>query len=198
MKATSPNGLGSKTAKSLGDPGLRTGLDLLQWYPRRYLDRTNQADIASLRINEEALVLGRVKRGEARRTRKGKALVEVEVPDGTGYLKVSFFNQAWRAKQLHEGTEAAFFGKIDLYRGRRQMTNPVVDLVGDRTGKIVPLYPQSDKAQVYTWELATWVEEALRRAGEVADPLPERWQDELDLVGRDWAVHEVHAPEAMA
>ena len=154
IDVTRLNGVGAKKAESLEELGITTVLDLLQWYPRRYLDRTNQADIASLRINEEALVLGRVKRVQARRTRNGKALVEVEVTDGTGYLKVSFFNQAWRAKQLHEGTEAAFFGKIDLYRGRRQMTNPVVDLVGDRTGKIVPLYPQSDKAQIYTWELA--------------------------------------------
>ena len=34
------------------------------------------------------------------------------------------------------------------------MTNPVVDLIGDRTGRIVPIYPQSEKAQLTTWELA--------------------------------------------
>ena len=32
------------------------------------------------------------------------------------------------------------------YRGGLQMTNPVVDLIGDRTGRIVPVYPQSEKA----------------------------------------------------
>ena len=30
------------------------------------------------------------------------------------------------------------------------MTNPVVDLVGDKTGRIVPVYPQSEKAGVMT------------------------------------------------
>ena len=34
--------------------------------------------------------------------------------------------------------------------GARQMTNPVVDLVGDKTGRIVPVYPQSEKAGVMT------------------------------------------------
>ena len=43
------------------------------------------------------------------------------------------------------------------------MTNPVVDLIGDRTGRIVPIYPQSEKAQITTWELAGWVENALER-----------------------------------
>ena len=44
------------------------------------------------------------------------------------------------------------------------MTNPVVDLVGDRTGRIVPVYPQSEKAGVSSWEIGDWVSEALRRA----------------------------------
>ncbi len=43
------------------------------------------------------------------------------------------------------------------------MANPVVDLIGDRTGRIVPIYPQSEKAQLTTWEIAGWVENALER-----------------------------------
>ena len=61
------------------------------------------------------------------------------------------------------------------YRGGLQMTNPIVDLIGDRTGRIVPIYPQSEKAQLNTWELAGWIEDALRRcqtAG-IADPVPD-------------------------
>ena len=69
----------------------------------------------------------------------------------------------------------ALFGKVDTYRGGLQMANPIVDLIGDRTGRIVPIYPQSEKAQLNTWELAGWVEEALRRCHDrgIADPVPE-------------------------
>ena len=61
-----------------------------------------------------------------------------------------------------------------MYRGGLQMTNPVVDLIGDRTGRIVPIYPQSEKAALSTWEIAGWVEDALARcdARGIADPLP--------------------------
>src|SRR3954452_20120798 len=190
-------GVGVRRADSLEQVDITTVLDLLQHYPRRYLDRTSQLEISNVRVGEEALVLGRVKRVQSRRTRNGRALVEVDVGDGSGFLKCSFFNQAWRAKQLKEGTEAAFFGKVDLYKGRRQMTNPVVDLVGDRTGRIVPLYPQSEKAGLTTWDLSHWIEEALERAGELVDPLPDHWRDELDVVGRTWAMHQIHAPESM-
>ena len=107
--------------------------------------------------------------------------------DGTGMLRVTFFNQSWRAKQLPVGTEAVFFGKLDTYRGRRQFTNPVVDLVGNRTGRIVPIYPTSEKSGIAGWEFGEWVAEALRRAGTFDDPVPERWRRELDLIDRTTA-----------
>jgi ATP-dependent DNA helicase RecG len=177
--------------------GIATVLDLLTHYPRRYLDRTNQATIASLAVGEEALVLGAVKRVKARQTRQRKSMVEVDVFDGSSYLHCVFFNQPWRAKQLSVGTEAVLFGKLESFQGRRQMSNPVVDLIGDRTGRIVPIYPQSGKAGLTTWELAGFVEEALRRAKGMADPLPAEWRDRLDVVDRTWAFHNIHNPESM-
>src|SRR5947209_19198118 len=138
---------------------IRTVLDLLTHYPLRYVDRTRQAAIRDLKEGVEASVLATVKRVEQRRTRQRRTMVEVDVFDGSSYLHCVFFNQPWRARQLQRGTEAVLFGKVEWYRGRRQMTNPVVDLVGDRTGRIIPVYPQSEKAGLTTWELATLVDE---------------------------------------
>ena len=189
--------VGPKRLQGLGEMGIETVLDLLTHYPRRYLDRTTQVSVRELQIGEEALVLATVRRAEARRSRQGRTFVEIDVFDGTGYLKATFFNQPWRAKQLPAGTEVALFGKVDSFNGSRRMTNPVVDLVGSKTGKIVPLYPQSEKAGLTTWEIGEWIEEALQRAGDFADPLPRRWADEVDVVGRTWAMREIHLPESM-
>ncbi|HVL05095.1 MAG TPA: ATP-dependent DNA helicase RecG [Acidimicrobiales bacterium] len=198
IPVTELKGVGEKKAEGLEAMGIRTVLDLLTHYPRRYLDRTRQESIAGLKEQEEAMVLATVKRVQSRRTRQRRAMVDVDVFDGSSYLHVVFFNQPWRAKQLSVGTQAVFFGKMERYKGRPQMTNPVVDLVGDRTGKIVPIYQQSEKAGLATWELAAFVEEALVRAGPMADPLPEEWRDRLDVVGRTWAFRSIHAPESMA
>ena len=192
------DGVGPRKVEALATMEIETVLDLLTYYPRRYLDRTQQATIKDLKVGDEAMVLAVVKRVQSRRTRQRRALVEVDVFDGTSYLRCTFFNQPWRSKQLKEGADAVFFGKLEAYRGRRQMTNPVVNLIGNRTGRIVPIYPQSDKAGLTTWELGDWVEESLRRAGELADPLPREWLDRLDVVGRTWAFNHVHAPESMA
>src|SRR5207237_7542965 len=57
---------------------------------------------------------------------------------------------------------------------------------------------QSEKAGLTTWDLAPIVAEALDRAKEFADPLPESWRDRLDLQDRTWAFHAIHEPESMA
>ncbi|MGH9154695.1 MAG: ATP-dependent DNA helicase RecG [Acidimicrobiales bacterium] len=190
-------GVGPKTAVGLADMGIETVLDLVTHYPRRYIDRTQQARIRDLAVGTEAMVLGTVRKVEVRRTQNRRTLVQMDVFDGSAYLRCTFFNQPWRARQLPVGTEVVLFGKLELYRDRRQMSNPVVDLVGNRTGRIVPIYPQSEKAGLTTWDLGGLVAEALERAGEFADPLPARFRDEFKLAGRTWAFAQIHAPESM-
>ncbi len=196
-----------KKCEALRSIGIDSVLDLLWCYPRRYIDRTRQADLKDLAVGDEAVVLATVTSVSSRRTRQRRSLVELEVDDGTGRMKVVFFNQAWRAKQLSAGTEALFFGKLDDYRGTRQMTSPIVDvLVGmegqiqgaAKTGRIIPVYPQSSKSGLSSWEIGTYVAEALRRAPALADPLDEASLDELDLLDRTTAMRSIHAPEQVA
>ncbi|MGQ0744143.1 MAG: ATP-dependent DNA helicase RecG [Acidimicrobiales bacterium] len=191
-------GIGPKRAAALAEAGVETVADLISLYPRRYVDRTRQASVADLEPGQEALLVVTVKRVETRRTRNRRVMVEVDAFDGTGYLRAVFFNQAWRARQLSPGIQAVVFGKLERFRGRHQMTNPVVDLIGDRTGRIIPVYPLSERSGLASWELAAAVTEALERAGPFADPLPERWRKELDLVTRTAAVNQIHAPDSMA
>ncbi|HLI74876.1 MAG TPA: ATP-dependent DNA helicase RecG [Acidimicrobiales bacterium] len=190
--------VGERRQEALAALGIHTVLDLVTHYPRRYIDRTRQAEVSELRPGDECLVLARVTSGRGRRTRGGRSIVELEVRDGSGALKVTFFNQPWRAKQLPVGTEALFFGKLDTYRGRRQFTNPVVDLIGNRTGRIVPIYPTSEKSGIAGWEFGEWVAEALHRAGTLHDPVSERWRREFDFLDRTAAFGAIHAPETFA
>jgi ATP-dependent DNA helicase RecG len=199
IPVTELRSVGQERARALAEHlDIETVLDLLTHYPRRYIDRTHQAHIADLAVGEEAMVLARVERVSSRRTRgrPPKPLVSVDVSDATGVLKLQFFNQPWRSKQLRPGTEAVFFGKLDMYRGQRQLTNPIVDLIGDRTGRIVPVYPQSEKARIHTWDIARWVGEALRRAGEFADPVPDWVLERFDLIDRTAAFRGIHQPSA--
>lgn len=191
-------GVGAKRSQALGFLGVETVLDLVTYYPRRYLDRTNLTTLSEVALGEEALILGYIKRVTLRRMRSGRSMVEAEFGDVTGSVKIVFFNQPWRERQLSTTAEVAIFGKVENYKRQLQMTNPVVDFVGDKTGKVVPIYPQSEKAGVSSWDLARYMEEALERAGEISDPLPGAWRREMSMVDRSKAVMDIHFPAAMS
>ena len=199
-------GIGPRRLEALEALGITSVLDLLWHYPRRYIDRTRQADLAELAVGDEAVVLATVTKVADRRTRQGRSMVMVDVDDGTGAMSVTFFNQSWRRRQLAPGAEVLLFGKLEEYRGRPKMTNPIVDLLvgitgGDersrKTGRIIPVYPQSAKSGMTSWELGRFMAEALERAGRFAEPLPEEILDRLDLADRTAAYQGIHSPASM-
>jgi len=202
--------VGDKLRAGLAEMGIETVLDLLEHYPRRYVDRTERAEIRELEIGQEATVDAEVRAVHARRTRDRKrTIVNATVYDGTGLLEIVFFNQAWRERQLRPGTQVSLFGKVESYRGKRQMTNPVVDVLAapgtepdaasDVTGAIVPVYPQSGKAEVHTWQLRRAVASCLQRteARGFADPLDGALRAEHGLVDRGRAYNDIHRPRTM-
>ena len=193
-------GVGERKRAALAEVGIESVLDLLTTYPRRWIDRTAEASVADLVPDRDALVLVTVRAVSKRTTRQRRTMITARVGDGTGVLEVVFFNQPWRERQLPPGTEVALFGRPTLYRGGLQMTNPVVDLIGDRTGRIIPVYPQSEKSHLATWEFAGWIDEALRRSRErgIADPVPEEIRRRHRLVDRRTALAHIHHPQTMS
>ena len=188
---------GPRGVDALAMVGIESLLDLVTHYPRRYVDRTIAEGITELVEGADAAVIATVRRLNARRTRQGRALVEIDVFDGRSYLKCTFFNQAWRAKQLPVGTEAVFSGKVERFKGRMQMTNPLVDLIGDRTGRIVAIYPESERAGLSSADLSVMVADALEVAGDVVDPLPDDLRTAHGFAPRGWALRQAHFPDSM-
>ena len=191
-------GVGDKKKAALEHFGISSVLDLLQTYPRRWVDRTHQAQLEDLQLGVDTLVVVRVASVTVRPIKNGRVMVNVLTTDDTGKLSLTFFNQRWREKQLKQGVTIAVFGKPEKYRNAIQMINPIVDLLGDRTGRIVPIYPQSEKSGIHSWHLASWVENALERCAQrgIADPVPSEILERYDLIGRQEALHAIHLPES--
>jgi len=186
-------------ADALAEMGVADLLDLLTLYPRRYLDRTTQVPVSEIQEGDEATVLAHVRRVRRQPTRRGgKPMVLVDISDDHSYLSLMFFNQPWRAQQLREGMEVAVSGKLTMFRGRRQMANPVVEIVdGEWQGRVVPIYPQSEKAGISSMEISECVAEALAWAGEVADPVPREALEEHRFSSRGWSMRQVHQPDSV-
>ena len=192
--------------------GIQTLLDLLMFYPFRYIDRRQSVKIGDLwqgnAPDKEVVVIGEITRVTAqqnfggRQWQKGgpKARSQIDIDDGTGTLQCTFFNQPWRAKQLSEGMQVHLFGKVKWFRGAPSMANPLLDPIGDKVGKIVALYRQSAQAKQHsidTRKVNECVEEVLKRAEQrgFADPIPAEVRKKHSLITRDYALRWIHEPD---
>ncbi|GIF67178.1 ATP-dependent DNA helicase RecG [Asanoa ishikariensis] len=197
--------LGDKTAKALDKHlELRTVGDLVYHFPRRYDERGEHTDIRSLSVGEDVTVLGQVRRATTRpmRQRSGR-LLEVLVEDGTGgMLTLTFFNQAWRERDLRPGRWGLFAGKVTEFRGKRQLNGPDYVLLGDEgeaseeieefAGALIPVYPAA--GSVPTWTIARCVRVVLDTLAPVDDALPATVRAGRGLLPLDTALREIHRP----
>ena len=178
--------------------GISSVLDLLRLYPRRLHDRSNITPLTEMEVGVETTVFGTVEKCEVKTGRNNRKRVEVILRNGDARLRVTFFNQVWRQKELTSGTEVAMFGKVDSFGGSLQMVNPLVDVLGKagegKTGRIVAIYPQSGKAGLSSWDIAPVVAKALEWVGEFYDPLDEAQRTSLKLrkIDRTKAFNDIH------
>jgi ATP-dependent DNA helicase RecG len=196
--------VGDKTAKALATHlDLHTAGDLVYHFPRRYDERGEHTDIRALEVGEQVTVMAQVQRTNVRpmRARRGQ-LLEVTVGDGTGgVLTCTFFNQAWRERDLKPGRWGLFAGKVTEFRGRRQLNGPEYVLldaedatneVEEFAGALIPVYPAA--AAVPTWVIARCVRVVLDTLTPPEDPLPAPIRAERRLIGIGKALHEIHRP----
>jgi ATP-dependent DNA helicase RecG len=192
-------GVGQKGAELLATSRfeIRSVQDLLQHYPRRHLDFTDQKSIEEVRVGDEVMVLGEVRRVHAPPPSRRKLPTKVIIADETSKLSLVFFNQPWRAKQLRVGTTVAAKGRISTFRGGRQMTSPLVDVVkeAEEPIRIVPIYPAT--ADIHTAWLRRIIRAALESHGPLADPLPGDMLDRQNVIDRTSALENYHFPDEM-
>lgn len=197
--------VGDRTAKVLSEElGINLLSDLLRHYPRRYVVRGELSDFESIKDGEEVTILARIKSTKVKRIpgRKG-GILEVEVSDGKSSLLLTFFNQAWRAKDLVEGREGLFAGKIGRYKNKRQLAHPdyllipegndVQSAISEFAGKYLPVYSATRK--LTSWKISQCVSLALANVEKLAEPIPKGILNRFGFPELDQAIRDVHQPE---
>ena len=200
--------VGDRTAKVLAEElGLESLEDLLRHYPRRYVMRGELTDIEALIEGEEVRIMARIEKVTVKRIpgRKG-GILEVIVSDGRAKLILTFFNQAWRTKDLREGREGLFAGKVGVFKGKRQLSHPDYllipegdnkeEVVSDFAGKYLPVYPATKKLP--SWKVAQCIRLGIDSMGEVAETLPDQYRSALGFPTMVEAIKQVHLPNSLA
>ena len=196
--------VGDKTAKVFKDLfGYTTVGDLLYHFPRRYLVRGELSNIAELHEGDEATILAQVYSVQSRRfqARKG-TMLEVVVTDGTAKLSLTFFNQAWREKDLKVGSKGLFAGKVGKFKEKMQLAHPDYEMIPDGNdvdsavagfaGQFIPLYPSS--AKLPSWKIAQSIDLALTSLDEVEDPIPPLILEKNKYPTIRQALEQIHHP----
>jgi ATP-dependent DNA helicase RecG len=196
--------IGDRTAKVLTNTfGIKTVGDLMRHYPRRYLVRGELSDISELVEGDEVTILAEVLSSTNRplRGRKG-SIFEVVVTDGTDKLSLTFFNQAWREKELKAGRQGLFAGKVGVFNGKKQLAHPDYEMIPDGNdvdaaassfaGKYLPVYPAS--AKMPSWKISKCVEMAIDSLDEVEDFLPEHIRNSFGYPTLHQGLVQLHRP----
>jgi ATP-dependent DNA helicase RecG len=197
--------IGDRTAKVVASElGYITVGDFLHHYPRRYVKRGELTNIAELREGEEATVLAKVHSVKSRRLANRKqVIVEVIIEDNNGAkMSLTFFNQAWREREMRIGRQGLFAGKIGTFKNVKQLAHPelewlpgdsdVEDAIGAFADKYLPIYPATGKFA--SWKIAKALEIVLDSLDEVDDFLPEEIRTQFGFPNLHEAYKEVHRP----
>lgn len=188
-----------KIAKKLMALGLKTVRDLLFYYPFRYenfsqIKKINEllpGDIATVKVRVELLK-------NYRSPQKHKKITEAIMSDGTGKIKVLWFNQWYLTNSIMPGDELYLVAKISDNGFAREIISPEYEKFSKETthtGRIVPIYPLT--AGLSQKQLRTAIKTALENAENIEEYLPEEIIVSNNLLGLKDAIKNIHFPASM-
>ncbi len=187
------SGVGPVLMQKLAHAGIASVDDLLRFYPRKYNDFSAVHTVATIKPGTVTLK-GTLASLNARYVRRGMHVTEGVFSDDTGSVRVVWFNQAYRAKQIKPHTTYYLSGLFELRRGRFSITNPSLELVSDfqlNTARIVPVYREIKGLK--STELRKVIHNATQKV-KAYEPLPAWLVEQFGLVSHFDALTAIHFP----
>ncbi len=206
-------GVGPKTAPLFNKLGIFTVKDLLEYYPKRYVDYQGRVKIANLKIGEQVTVFATIKKVSAYLTLKKLTVLNLTIGDGTGEITLSFFYKLKNRRMLERykaqyplGSSVLVFGTVkkDSYTNKITIDKPEVQVMtcdfcyeDDElisSGKIVPVYPLTENLSSKT--LTNAIKSAIEKhCSKIQDFMPQYIKEENDLIEKSEAIRKIHLPK---
>lgn len=191
MDITYLKGVGPKRAELYKKLGIETVEQLVELYPRDYIDFTDVKAVNRTEPGEQCAIRAAVTSKKSPFNEYARtALYKAELSDGTGKITAVFFNTKYSFEKLEIGQEYIFYGKIGGDLVHRQILSPLFVSAGEKG--LFPKYPLT--AGLTNNMISANVKTALTFVKR-PDGLPQGIRARFGLMSAEDAVKKIHFPK---
>ena len=189
-------GVGPRAAEALAKKEIFTVGDLLRFYPAEY-DFFTEPETAAEAPAGSFCTLRLTMLGNGSTLRRGARVIShFEGLDGTGKVRLTFFNMPYVRQTLTAGAAFIFRGILrQTAGGSRYMEQPRVYTLQQYERLMGTLQPRYRQIRgIGESRMRTLLKTAVEETRGLADDLPQNMQEKYGLIGQRQAVSTIHFP----
>ena len=202
-------GVGPQIAKLFNKINIFKVKDLIEYYPRKYVDYQGQNKIRDLKLGEQVSIYGTIIKVNHYTTPNKLTIFTVYIKDSTGVLPINFFLKTNNRKIIESykqaypiNSMALALGKVkfDDYYSRTTLDKAQIQVLGQgaeldiNKNNIVPIYALCENLNPKT--LANAINNALVKfQDKIYDPLPNDIIEKFNFMGKKEAIIDLHKPK---
>ena len=185
--------------------GIKNCNDLLNFFPFRYIDKTQFYQIKELQPNSsEVQIVGKITHIKSVAQKRGSRLVAT-FQDASGSMELVWFKgQKWIKDALKINTPYVVYGKLNHYNGSFSIPNPEMELVSEYKkklqSKMQPVYPSTEKLSnsgVSNKLMRGYIQNLLQQVYDsIEESLSQEIIDDFKLIRKRDALLNVHFPKS--
>ncbi len=188
-------GVGPQLKNKFHMLGIKTVYDLIDYIPRRYEDYSNLQKISQIVPGSVSLEVA-IKQVKGRYVRRGLHITEAVASDDTGSVKLTWFNQPYRAASIKSGKNYYISGEFAFNYQQLSITNPSIELVSEmpvNTARILPVYKETKG--LTSKQIRKCIFQVLPTIRDLDESLPAWLVESKGLYSRAKAYEALHFPD---
>jgi len=197
---TEIKGIGEKTALLFSKASVFCVYDLINYFPRNYVELPDITTISDIKKGCINAVKAKVCSAVSLFSNRGKSVLSFNINDGTGIIKVYYFNMPFLKNTIHVGSEFVFYGNIGYEA--KGFTNPKMTSIDEYISlkeKLIPIYPLVKG--LTSSKISSAVKKVIgtvKNNDELTDFLPQSVLKEENLCSLEYALYKLHFPDKMS
>ncbi len=206
-------GVGPKLASIFNKLDIYTVKDLIEYYPKRYVDYEGRTKIKDLEVGNSVCIFGTIKKADCHTNANKLAILKITIGDGSGNIVIPMFYKVQNRRMLEHyksqyptGAGVITYGtvKVDKFSGLLTLDKPQMQVItSDFTEedeealydtKITPIYPLCENlnAKSLTRAIYNAVEKFSKS---IPEPFPDFLLNEENLISKADAIRQIHFPK---